>query len=1031
MQATPSLDFVPTTEKQLVKFGQMLQKSWRNLTTLINNKVGFGDGTNHDNIDGVWANVVAPVAPNTDFTITHNLGRVPVGYWVMQKDRAVDVYTGSVAATSSQITLRATVASAVLRLFILGFVLALFGVTSFAQTTSLTIQVTDAGGQSWNNGTWTAVLSTPPGVSPFGPPFNQIGTTTPVPNQTQSGALSATGSATATFWQNASIVPALSQWKFVVCPQATAPCFSQFATITSTATLTLTPPAISVNCGPGVTAYLNSEVQCGVGGSFYNLILQSIQVCQTASGSSCTLWSGSGSSASSPSTAYTFSVAAGVASASPNSTGLTSFFGSDSAVVLNNSIAATSTTCGQFLFKSSTDGTHYSFNSATTEAGTTSLLLSGTLKYAVRIPANAGSANKYCQWLFIGEQAANIASGITGGSPGTATGVIFDVTAAARTSAGAGNFLVAWWAQPDATNNIGNDVFFENITTRFPDNTRGNECAFCPYEASTVDYTNVTASLNTIIGPPNNATISPAVAGTNRMIGMSSTKNNHDNWQHFTKTWVQGYDIGYDIESEHSELKSANAILNNYFGYYGRLTQSPTAQIFHPGVWTKVTDQENIRGLQFGPNMGPGCQFLADFDLEVLTSTAFARVSDFTETNAGACGGQITYEYVFGGVGPGAPTAGTLFATAGQGVNISQVNSGAPWPYQRAVSFDSFTHQNGNCNPVWLNAAGGTCTIASNTAQGVANGAFVALNMSSPASGPQFSQVTVGGVTATNLGGPMVLTSSGFNYYRYVCSTSGGLRPQRAIQYYVANVFNSTLVQTVANSGCINGDVLKLEAIPTGSTTQLRAYYNGVLDLQVTDTNLTTGFPGLQTALSSGNGQTFTNWSGGAITPLGQTTSIYTPDSFRGIPQKAFVDTADYTNATTTFSNVIGVGSNNGLSFPVTANTRYTMHCSIVWSASAATAGPQFQITGPASPTSVAINMASAITATTTASAAATAFSSAMNPVGATVTSGANEWAQVDMELLNGANNGTVQLQAAAQGVGTTTIRQGSSCTLQ
>lgn len=298
MQATPSLDFIPPKPKELNGFANMLQKSWRNLTTLINNKIGFGDGTNHDNIDGVWANVVAPVAPNTDFVVTHNLGRVPVGYWVMQKDRACDVYTGSVAATSSQITLRATVASAVLRLFILSFILALFGVTSYAQTTNLTLQVTDAGGQTWNNGTWSAVLSTPPGVTPTGPPFNGIGTTTPVPNQNQSGTLSATGSATMTLTQNSGIVPALSQWKFVVCPQATAPCFSQFATITATATLTLVPPAISVNCGPGVTAYVNAEVSCGVGGSYYNLISTSIQTCQAATGSSCTLWGGSSSSSS-------------------------------------------------------------------------------------------------------------------------------------------------------------------------------------------------------------------------------------------------------------------------------------------------------------------------------------------------------------------------------------------------------------------------------------------------------------------------------------------------------------------------------------------------------------------------------------------------------------------------------------------------------------------------------------------------------------------------------------------------------------
>jgi hypothetical protein len=116
MQATPNLEHTKWEQS----FASMLAKMWRNLiSTVINGHLGFGDGTLRDNIDGTWASVTAPVAPNTDFTITHNLGRVPVGYWVMQKDRACDVYTGGVAATKTQITLRATVASAVLKLFII------------------------------------------------------------------------------------------------------------------------------------------------------------------------------------------------------------------------------------------------------------------------------------------------------------------------------------------------------------------------------------------------------------------------------------------------------------------------------------------------------------------------------------------------------------------------------------------------------------------------------------------------------------------------------------------------------------------------------------------------------------------------------------------------------------------------------------------------------------------------------------------------------------------------------------------------
>src|SRR6267142_2438410 len=135
MKATPNLDFthVKFEKTSFHHFVQMIKNVYQNLIGVINGRVGFGDGTLPDNIDGSWINVVAPVAPNTDFTVNHNLQRLPVGYWVMQKDRACDIYTGSVAATTTQLTLRATAASAVLRLFIIAILLSLFSISSFGQ----------------------------------------------------------------------------------------------------------------------------------------------------------------------------------------------------------------------------------------------------------------------------------------------------------------------------------------------------------------------------------------------------------------------------------------------------------------------------------------------------------------------------------------------------------------------------------------------------------------------------------------------------------------------------------------------------------------------------------------------------------------------------------------------------------------------------------------------------------------------------------------------------------------------------------
>jgi hypothetical protein len=135
LKVAPNLNFtvIKPEQKSLNDFVQMLKTIYQNFVSVVNGQLGFGDGTNLDNINGSWINTTTPVAPNTDFTVSHNLGRIPSGYWIMTKDRAVDIYTGSVAATATQLTLRATVASAVVRLFIIGLILCLFSTRTAAQ----------------------------------------------------------------------------------------------------------------------------------------------------------------------------------------------------------------------------------------------------------------------------------------------------------------------------------------------------------------------------------------------------------------------------------------------------------------------------------------------------------------------------------------------------------------------------------------------------------------------------------------------------------------------------------------------------------------------------------------------------------------------------------------------------------------------------------------------------------------------------------------------------------------------------------
>jgi hypothetical protein len=153
MKAAPNLNFteVKPEQKSLNTFVQMIKQIYQNLIGVVNGQIGFGDGTNLDNVNGSWINTVTPVAPNTDFTVNHNLGRVPSGYWIMTKDRAVDIYTGSIAATTTQLTLRATVASAVVRLFIIGLILCLFSTRAAAQGanhTNIALKTTTVAGST-------------------------------------------------------------------------------------------------------------------------------------------------------------------------------------------------------------------------------------------------------------------------------------------------------------------------------------------------------------------------------------------------------------------------------------------------------------------------------------------------------------------------------------------------------------------------------------------------------------------------------------------------------------------------------------------------------------------------------------------------------------------------------------------------------------------------------------------------------------------------------------------------------------------
>src|ERR1700729_2728939 len=142
-----------------------------------------------------------------------------------------------------------------------------------AQSTTVTAQISDTSGQTWNNGTYAITFIPTPGKP--GPYFWNG---SPYTGQTFSGTLDATGNFTAIIPTNSFITPAGSQWNFTVCPQASAVCHTVVLPVTGTSqnlstTLSLNNPPISFNPTPFAYGYSDSEVMPlpGVGQQYFNV----------------------------------------------------------------------------------------------------------------------------------------------------------------------------------------------------------------------------------------------------------------------------------------------------------------------------------------------------------------------------------------------------------------------------------------------------------------------------------------------------------------------------------------------------------------------------------------------------------------------------------------------------------------------------------------------------------------------------------------------------------------------------------------
>lgn len=74
------------------------------------------------NIAEYWqiVEVTTPGSANTEFTVTCNaLNRIPSYYYILKKNKAVDVYDSGTAAVKNKLYLKATVASATISIAVI------------------------------------------------------------------------------------------------------------------------------------------------------------------------------------------------------------------------------------------------------------------------------------------------------------------------------------------------------------------------------------------------------------------------------------------------------------------------------------------------------------------------------------------------------------------------------------------------------------------------------------------------------------------------------------------------------------------------------------------------------------------------------------------------------------------------------------------------------------------------------------------------------------------------------------------------
>lgn len=308
-------------------------------------------------------------------------------------------------------------------------------------------------------------------------------------------------------------------------------------------------------------------------------------------------------------------------------------------------------------------------------------------------------------------------------------------------------------------------------------------------------------------------------------------------------------------------------------------------------------------------------------------------------------------------------------------------------------AYDNATRANGAIGSNWTVQQNGL-NITSNQIQGTisaqSNSGFWNGNSFSTS---QFAQATITALNGTSdFPGVTVLASgTGASSTYYDCvENSTTIFMQRVVSGGTTNLTST------ASTGAV-GDLLRLEIAPGGALT---CYKNGAVALTATDTQITSGLPGL---IISGNVATEKNWSGGNLHPLGQLDIEQDWTKTQHFPQGVGFGTETFTASPRAEQNVF---------LPGALTTTWT---GATWTTDKAVTITRVQVQAKTAPAGCATNAIVRVTDGTT-------------PVNVTVSAAANDSGAISQNYPAGSSLQILEQTAAA---GCTTSPADANVTVQ